>query len=473
MQSMGWFLSVCALGLLAACSGSQKSAANGASSTSSSSSQAPTPAFDPDAELRAGPMVGYSTMREVKLWVQTTAPAQVAFAYWPEGAPEQEKQCQAVATRPRSLHTAEVRLTHLQPGTVYRYRLYLNGESVSRPYRLAFETQPLWQHRTEPPAFRLALGSCTYINDSVYDRPGEPYGSGYQIFPSILEKQPNAMLWMGDNVYLREADWNSVFGIMDRYSDTRETPEMQALLGSVHHYAIWDDHDYGPNNSDRSFFQKETSLQAFRDFWANPQYGVDGTGGITGYFPWHDVDFFLLDNRYHRTPQERDVTERDRTILGFRQREWLIDALCASEAPFKLVAMGGQFLNPVSRYENYANFPEERQYLIDAIRQEGIEGVVFLSGDRHHSELSKLEKKGYPPIYDLTVSPLTSGPVPEKAVRKENNRLRVEGSIVGERNFGLLYFHGPQDQRVMDIRLYNTAGDSLWSYQIQASEFVR
>jgi len=32
--------------------------------------------------LKSGPMVGYSTMREVCIWVQTTSQAKVKFEYW-------------------------------------------------------------------------------------------------------------------------------------------------------------------------------------------------------------------------------------------------------------------------------------------------------------------------------------------------------------------------------------------------------
>ena len=51
------------------------------------------------------------------------------------------------------------------------------------------------------------------------------------------------MLWLGDNVYLRE-DFHGQQSIYDRYTHT-STPEMANLLSSASNYAIWDDHDYG------------------------------------------------------------------------------------------------------------------------------------------------------------------------------------------------------------------------------------
>ncbi|MCB0572700.1 MAG: alkaline phosphatase family protein, partial [Phaeodactylibacter sp.] len=208
------------------------------------------------ALLQSGPMLGYNEMREVLLWVQTKAPATVQFAYWPEAEPGRRMFTAEKQTEKSDAFTAKLLADQVEPGTKYRYELLIDGKPVSLPYPAAFETQPLWQWRTGPPAFKVAIGSCAYINETEYDRPGTPYGSDYQIFQSIYEQHPNAMIWLGDNVYLREADWFSRTGILHRYTHTRSLPEMQPLLASTHHYAIWDDHDYGPNNSNRSYIHK-------------------------------------------------------------------------------------------------------------------------------------------------------------------------------------------------------------------------
>src|SRR5690606_34340514 len=180
---------------------------------------------------------------------------------------------------------------------------------------------------------------CTYINDEPYDRPGKPYGGGYEIFNAMYQEKPDMMMWLGDNVYLREVDWNSKTGIYYRYTHTRSLPELQPLLASTHHYAIWDDHDYGPNDADRSFWGKDMTLKAFKDFWANPNYGVGGTEGITGTFFWEDCQFFLLDDRWYRSPMP------GKEYFGQTQLNWLVDALRSSKATFKFICTGGQILN--------------------------------------------------------------------------------------------------------------------------------
>ena len=431
-------------------------------------SRADTAGQEPRTALRSGPMVGYSTMREVALWVQTRRPAEVQFVYWDTLAPERRYRTRAVRTRAEDAFAVELDADSLQPGRTYRYRLRIDGETVERPYPLLFQSQELWQWRRDPPSFRIALGSCAYVNEPRYDRPGDPYGGGYEIFRSIHEKRPDAMLWLGDNTYLREADWNSRFGILHRYSHTRQLEELQPLLGSTHHYAIWDDHDYGPNNSDRSFWNKELTAEAFRLFWANPCEGgvADLEEGTACTFRWSDVRFFLLDNRWWRSPNRRTTGERQ--MLGDAQIRWLVDALASSHTPFKVIAVGSQVLNPVPGSENYARFAGERRALLDRIREEGISGVVFVTGDRHMTELTVLEREGAYPLHDFTVSPLTSDAYREGG--EEPNFRRVDGTLVTERNFAVMEVDGPRTDRSMTITVYDRDGRELWTRSLEARE---
>jgi len=417
--------------------------------------------FAQKVELKSGPMLGYSEMREVIVWLQTTEKGKIQLNYWDQILPNQIFKSEIVETDISTAFTAKIILSLLEPGKKYGYQVLLNEKPLLFPYPLEFQTQSLWQWRTDAPAFSIALGSCAYINDTPYDRPGKPYGSNYHIFESILAKKPDAMLWLGDNTYLRETDWNSRSGILYRYTHTRATPELQGLLGSVHHYAIWDDHDFGPDNSDRGFIHKEATLEAFRLFWGNPTSGLPDQNGITSQFQWADIDFFLLDNRFSRAPDERKTGER--TQFGKAQIEWLLDALKTSKAPFKMVATGGQFLSASAIAENHIKlYPEEREYLIKRIEEEELTNIIFLTGDRHLTELTELKLPNGKFIYDLTVSPLTSG----VNTNPDSNVLRVPGTLVTEHNFGLLTFSGKRQERKLTIKIFDAAGKEKWMKEI-------
>ena len=416
--------------------------------------------------INSGPMVGYSTMQEVLLWVQTSENAKVHFEYYEIDNPSIRFKTDEKITEKKTGFVAKVIADQVMPGKKYNYEIFINDIKVFRDYEMQFQTQQLWKWRTDPPDFKFVIGSCNYVNEPKFDRPGEPYGSNFEIFNSINKKNPDFMLWLGDNTYLRESDWNSRTGFIKRYSHTRALRELQPLLASTHHYATWDDHDYGPNNSDGSFWLKETASEIFKLFWTNPNYDVTGKGGITGFFQWGDVDFFLMDNRYHRT-SNNNFTE-DRQILGKDQIDWLINALTFSQATFKFIAIGGQVLSSGAVYENYATYPEERKYLIDKIREAKIEGVIFLDGDRHHTILSKMqESEDVYPLYDLTCSSLTAGINDDD---ESYNIYSLKETLVSVNNFGMLNVTGPANDRELIIKIFDKDGSEIWKKSISAND---
>jgi len=416
--------------------------------------------------VQSGPMVGYSTMREAFLWVQTTQAAEVHFEYFDKDNPRQRFKTKKHTTQVKSGFVGQFIADQILPGKTYQYELFVNGKRVKRKYPMEFQSQTLWQWRTDPPEVNFVIGSCAYVNETRFDRPGTPYGSGYEIFESIHKKNPDFMLWLGDNTYLREADWNSRTGFLHRYTHTRSLPELQPLLASTHHYAIWDDHDFGPNDSDGSFPLKDTATEMFKLFWGNPNYDAINQGGITGSFQWADLDFFLLDNRYYRTSNKNFTGKRE--MLGKDQIDWLINALASSLATFKFVAIGGQVISSEAQHENYATFPEEREYLLNKIREARIEGVIFLDGDRHHTGLSKMqESKSVYPLYDLTCSPLTSGAYDD---REELNVYNLRETLFGKHNFGMLNVSGPKKDRVLNIKIFDRDGKEVWTKDIRAKD---
>lgn len=366
-------------------------------------------------------------------------------------------------------HSGTIKLHSLKPNT--QYWIKINDQFELQDDSITFRTQPLWQYRTDPPNLNIAFGSCAYINDPDYDRPGKSYGGSEIIFNSIANKKPDAMIWLGDNVYFREGDWDSEEGMIMRYVHSRKHPRLDSLLRSVPNYAIWDDHDFGPNDSNGSFALKDKSLATFQHFWPNPTKAIDGLNGNTSMVTIGDVDFFFLDNRYNRTAQNLNTTpnlsvDHGAGILGQDQIHWLINALMTSKASFKIICIGGQFLNSEMVYENYANYGREKSYIMDLLQANKINNVVFLSGDRHCGEISKWSNGDYT-LYDLTSSPLTSGAAD---MSKEKNQFRMEGTIVSERHFAMLKISGSRKERKLSVAYYNNHGDLIFEKPIQFND---
>jgi alkaline phosphatase D len=409
-------------------------------------------------------MNGFSDHREAALWVQTKAPARVSFRFREAGSSGSFRITEVRQTTKESAYAVTIIADSLLPGKRYEYEVLVNGKAENPSRKFTFQTPSLWMYRTEPPEFSVAVGSCAYVNEPLWDRPGKGYGDSLMIFQTLARQKPDLMLWIGDNTYTREGDWNSRGGFMHRYTHTRSLPEMQELLSTSQHYATWDDHEYGPNDSDRGFWNKEISAEAFRTFWPMPSQPL-GKGPVTSTFSWGDCQFFMLDDRWFRAPNNSSDSSRD--FFGEQQINWLIDALTFSRANFKIIACGGQVINDARAFENYAVYPVERRKLLEKLATAKIPGVFFLSGDRHHAELSRLERPGQYPLYDLTTSPLTAG---IHNPGKEPNTLRIPGTLFNGHNFALLKFSGTAKERVMTICLKDNRGNLVWEKSIKASE---
>ena len=448
------------------------------------------------ANLTAGPMAGHRDARSTILWLQADAKAAASIEYWPESGsatPGARKRSAPIFLQAADDFAAHITLTHLQPGTRYRYRVLLGGKEAHLPHSLphsqkmpetlTFSTEALWQWRKHsfmpaqghtPPDFTVAFGSCAYANEPPFDRSlvpaGKPYGSNYGIFASIAAKKPDVMLWLGDYLYLREADYGSPSGMARRWRFDRSQPQVQSLLRTGNHYAIWDDHDFGPNDSNASFIYKDDSLRLFKRYWANGAWGLPETPGIFRSVSVNDVDFFLLDGRYYRDADSAQQLA-GKTLFGAAQLRWLKNALLASTSRFKVIAVGNQALKEVPpRIEGWSHFADERREFLDWLLVNRINGVVFLSGDRHHTELNKQERHGTYPLYDFTCSPLTSGV--HAPGRNEDMSRADAGTVVNQHNFCTLDFSGSWGERRMTMKSFDAEGRELWKREVGASDLM-
>ncbi|MBM3922621.1 MAG: alkaline phosphatase family protein [Sphingomonadales bacterium] len=418
----------------------------------------------------SGPMLGPVELRDAKIWVELSPSVRSASIRVTKKGEKNYTEVTYQGELQRPFNPIQFAVGGLEPNTTYQYQLWVNGKPSDQEG--TFTTKPLWQWRSPAPDFSFLAGSCSYINDPAYDRPGTPYGSNDSIFLAMAREQASFMFWLGDAWYTREVDYYSEWGLWNRASHDRSTPTLQPLLKAMSHIAIWDDHDYGPNNMGSSYHLKETSRKVFNSYFCNPSSGMNGQGIYTQY-SYGDADLFLLDDRWWRSADnERDSINGkpnpNKTMIGREQLDWLKTALLSSNAPFKIIGVGSQVLNPVSPFDRWLDFPAEYYELMNFLQAYSVNGVVFLTGDRHHSEIIKVDRPGTYPLYDITVSPLTSATHvfggPEK-----NNPYRVLG-VDQKHNYGKISISGPRGARVLKVEYLGTKGELLGTWSVGEKE---
>ena len=420
--------------------------------------------------LISGPWAGNVELRTAVVCLEVAPTVKkVALRYFPVNDTSQVKTINFKGPLGKTFNPIKIELNALDFNTTYNYKIFLDGKLISLPFETQFTTKDLWEYRKPAPDFSFLTGSCAYFNEPQYDRPGKPYGGDSSIFETMANTPAAFHVWLGDNWYAREVDFSSAWGLNYRASHDRAQPVLQKLMAKMPQYAIWDDHDYGPNDAGASYIFKNESRQIFKNYWANPSYGEDGKGIYTK-LSYSDVDFFLTDDRFFRSEEELPDSidgkpNKEKHYFGPKQMEWLTNALLFSKATFKIIVTGSQVINPMNKYESMKHYPYEYNQLLQFIDNSKINGVVFLTGDRHHSEVIKLPRENTYPLIDITVSPYTSG-VSKVKDEELNNPFREPNTLVEAQNFARISVAGKKKERELKVEFIGTKGEKLSEWKI-------
>ena len=420
--------------------------------------------------LVSGPWAGNVELRTAMIWLEVAPSVKtVSVKYYPQSNPKDIHASVYSGVLGKAFNPVKIELNALEFGTTYNYDVFLDGQKLTMAFPTKFTTKDLWQYRKPVPDFSFLTGSCAYFNEPKFDRPGKPYGGDSSIFETMAKTPADFHVWLGDNWYTREVDYSSVWGLNYRASHDRAQSVLQKFMASMPQYAIWDDHDYGPNDAGKSYILKEQSREVFNNYWLNPSAGEKGEGTYTK-LNYGDADLFLTDNRYFRSePNLRDSIDgapnMSKSFFGTTQLDWLKNALLNSRAVFKIIVVGSQVLNPLNKYECMQEYPYEYHQLLSFITEQKIEGVLFLTGDRHHSEIIKMQRASAYPLFDITVSPYTSG-IGKVSGEELNNPFREPNTLVEAQNFGKISFSGKKGERTMKVEFIGIKGEKLGEWSV-------
>lgn len=317
-------------------------------------------------------------------------------------------------------YTVKVDVTGLSSGTTYYYgftaldRNSLTGKTKTTP--------------TADEADHLKFGVVSCSN----------YQAGYfNAYGRLADRTDlDAIVHLGDYIYEYEnffygdsSIWDqrlvepsteiiSLFDYRARYSTYRLDSNLIRAHQQHPFVSVWDDH--------------ESANDAYEDGAQNHTPGEEGDWedrkaiSRRVYFEWMPIrdndnrsiyrtlsygniaDLIMIDTRLEgRDQQLRDVQDINlldstRTILGQTQKEWFLNQLGGSQAKWKIIGnqvifsefnvgwagagLGQSFEATESLFlDIWDGYPSERRQITTFLKEQGIENVVFLTGDFHSS----------------------------------------------------------------------------------------
>jgi phosphodiesterase/alkaline phosphatase D-like protein len=270
-------------------------------------------------------------------------------------------------------HVARVGVSGLLAATRYYWAPRVDG---------AIDADTLGTFTTAPAgaaSFTFAFASCAES------------GSNHRIFDAVRSLAPDLFIHMGDLHYLDigrrpPRDGRSyVPEFRAAYHQVLASDRQHRLYREVPTAYMWDDHDYGPNDSDRTNPARGAALQVYRE--RVPHYPLPSRSSICQSFVWGRVRFILTDLRSRRS--RADVRDGpDKVKMGAEQEAWFGAEFVAAKAAGQFVCwlsstpwVAGE---PESGDDDWGAYATERTRVATLIRDAGMaERTFVIAGDMH------------------------------------------------------------------------------------------
>lgn len=289
-------------------------------------------------------------------------------------------------------------ITGLLASTEYPYTVESDGEVLEG-------TIVTFPPAGQPASFTFAAGSC-----AGQGLVGQVSNS--DVFTHIRNQQPIIIIHMGD-VHYRDINTNEVTRFRTAYDDVLAQPTQAALYRNVPIAHMWDDHDFGANDSVGDSPSRPAAIQSYRE--REPHYPLAEAEAVYQSWAIGRVRFIMTDVRTHSDrPYNPDfsVTQYpEKTALGAAQWQWFQDTLLASTEELICWVNTMPWHGGPDQITNWAAFSHERDRITTFLVDNGFaERMFIISGDWHGMgfEDGRNNPWGGFPIYHC--APLDSNP---------------------------------------------------------------
>lgn len=263
-------------------------------------------------------------------------------------------------------------LDGLEPATQYRYAVEIDG---------VVDEVRTGRVRTFPAgasSFTVAVSASARTN------------SNGSVFDTIRNLDPDLYINSGDLHYRNIAD-NSIPQFRSAFAQVHDSAAQSALYRSVPIAYVWDDHDYGPNNTDAGSPSRHAAWAAYRSHVPHYQLPSGDEGPINQAFTIGRVRFILTDSRSQRQPAEG-------VMLGEAQLRWFLDEILAARDTHALTVWVSSVpwiaaADPTS--DSWGGYAAERERIGEFLAENDITNLVMVAGDAHMVAIDDGTNSGY------------------------------------------------------------------------------
>lgn len=317
----------------------------------------------------------------------------------------------------------------LKADTTYAYRLVAADGAPLDDEARSFRTFPA---PDKPAGFRFAVGSCAKSKDSP-------------VFAAAIRQGARFFVHTGDFHYYDIVE-NRVDAFRKAYDAHLSAPRLRAMLATMPLIYQWDDHDFGPNDSNRTSPSREASRRNYRELVPHYPLTVASLGAANGptdqVFTVGRVRFILSDLR-----SERDPTGR--RLMSAAQNAWLRAQFVAARdagCPLIFWVSSVPWNGAPSKDDRWQGYPAHRTEIADFIKTSGLAGrVVVLAGDAHMTAIDDGSHSDFATGGGAPIRVFQAGPIANRGSYKggpysHGARYKTEGDQQLNQ-FGLVEVH--------------------------------
>jgi hypothetical protein len=318
-----------------------------------------TPQRTPPSVVAA--TTGSPVTRGATLHVATDLPARVTIELGDDPSFRHPRRLRTVRTGAYDALAQTV--SGLRPGrrTYWRARAERHGVSTTGPVR-SFTPLPAAGRRSPVARTRVAIAACACQFGPIFDH--------------LAAADPDVLVWQGD---LNYPDTVGPFaqtftGYAGIWRDFLANPRLRPIIDDAFFATQRDDHDYAVQDAN------STTLKP----WGLAPWDALMNGRLYHRFTAGPAEIWMLDQRRFKSdPALPDGPGK--TLLGDRQRRWLLRTLATSKAPIKVICSPCTvFMRFNARDGNWsAGFTAERDALLAQIDRTVGGKVLFVTGDTH------------------------------------------------------------------------------------------